>query len=83
MLGTKDSERGWFPSNYVDPVPDPLYCKPEYTPQDTAIDPVLDLVTTLYPFNSESAEELAFAKDEQWVVHAGCGVQAPVLPCCW
>lgn len=63
--GTKDSEKGWFPSNYVDVAQEQLYSRPDVS-VDTMTSEPLDIVVTLYTFNSKATEELDFMKDERY-----------------
>ncbi|XP_067948213.1 cytoplasmic protein NCK2-like isoform X2 [Watersipora subatra] len=62
--GTKDSEKGWFPSNYVEALAEQLYSQAAYMTDEPSAEP-LDIVLTLYPFKSENPEELNFVKDER------------------
>lgn len=64
LSGTKDSETGWFPSNYVDNISEQLSKTDEL--YDTTAEP-LEVVITLYAFSPSSAEELGFQKDERLV----------------
>ena len=68
--GKKDSNVGWFPSNYVEIDVDDLQDTSLYaSPADSSVSDVknldcLEMVVTLYPFTSSNSEELSFEKDE-------------------
>jgi uncharacterized protein YgiM (DUF1202 family) len=80
--GECNGETGWFPSNYVEPAPDPSPVAsipqqqpyaPDYTKDissafqngTAAHAPILEVVTTLYDFDAQNAEELSFRKGEK------------------
>ena len=68
--GESNGKSGWFPNNYVD-ITDAKDAPSEYaTPDDVmpfrsngGMDQILCKVRTLYPFSSQSNEELSFEKD--------------------
>jgi hypothetical protein len=80
--GEFNGQQGWFPSNYVEPAPDPAPVAsipqqqpyaPDYTKDissafqngSAAHAPILEVVTTLYDFDAQNAEELSFRKGEK------------------
>ena len=70
IAGIKGNETGWFPGNYMDETQikelEPMYTRPAVQMEDPQTE-ALDVVITLYPFNSVNSEELNFEKDERWV----------------
>ena len=67
--GEHNGKSGWFPYNYVEAfenesAPPSEYALPSDVVFNGSSDSIICKVRTLYPFNSQSSEELSFEKDE-------------------
>ncbi|XP_002160090.1 cytoplasmic protein NCK2 [Hydra vulgaris] len=62
--GECNGKVGWFPFNYIQKVESSDGSTSEYAdPSDVMDKPIISKVRTLYPFKSQSKEELSFDKD--------------------